>query len=415
MQIKSKFEKGKEPKAEDGSLLASVSSPHDIDAQTRKSVDDSSEDSLDGESNLGSDRKSSSGRASMLGGALATSYQGRPVRSTRHAGGYNLNGFSSDEDHGEDESADHKLLLGTSSSASYMESSINKLRNYERRDHSIAPEIDMEAPAAKRKAMMVGQNGPGSSSPATPVVVTSPSASNVSFSSSSHPSHMNHQAWSDAIAHAAAVANIDPAILMSHYMRPDLNAAAAAHHHHHAGWMQPLFGYQPFLNPHQLMSNSAPYLQHQMAMSSLEKASQSSSEEVAASLTTTTGTPSSGANHPSSTSATASSASPWNNGPQSSSEGPTTTSAHLTFSSSSTSTSSHSSTTTSSATIAASAGDASAFRMNSPVPSSTTSNVAQNTSSHEQSSSTSFASPNSCSTTSPQGKETQSFPNITWS
>lgn len=310
------------------------------------------------------------GRASMIGSSLSSPHQGRPVRTTRHAGGYNLSGFSSDDDRGDDEIGDRKALALSALSGSYTEASQSRIRITERRDPYTSSELDIEAPSAKRKAPLPTNSAAQ--------MIPSPAASNVSFSP---PPHVAPHQWNEMLAQqAAAVAKMDPSILMGHYLRPDLVAQQ--------GWMPPIFGYQPYFGGHPNARGGFPHLQHQMA-ASLDKASQSSSAEIASSLTT---------NNPS-----------WH----SSDSAP---SAHMTFSTSSTSTSSRSSTSTSSATIADSA-----LRMTSSSPSTSMAHLEQQAMLHHPSQS-SFAAPNAATNSfsgpnSPPEKNSNqhSFPNPTWS
>lgn len=351
---------------DDGSLLASSSSPLDLDAITRKSSEDSSEDSVEGDSHLLLDRKPLSGRASMIGGSLGSSQQGRPVRSTRHAGGYNMNGFSSDDERGDDEASGERKLFVSAGSSAYMESGHAKIRTIDRRDVNATAELDFDAPSAKRKVPLPVPNI---------ATTSSPTASNAAFTP---PSHVPPHLWNEMLAQqAAAVAKIDPSMLMGHhhYMRPDL-----ANPH---SWMSPLFGYQPYMGAHTLVNGVAPYVHQQHAVSH-EKASQSASEEMAASLST----------NPS-----------WH----SSDSNP---SAHMTFSSTATATSTRSSTTTSSATIT----DGQSFGAASPSPSSASGAQASGTPSKspEQSPSSAYGTVN-FTPTSNQEKAPSSFPSVTWS
>lgn len=338
--------------------MASSSSPLDLDAVTRKSSEDNSEDSADGDSHLLLDRKPLSGRASMIGGNLGSPQQGRPVRSTRHAGGYNMNGFSSDDERGDDETSDRKLFL-SSSASSYTESGHSKIRTMDRREVNATADLDFDAPSAKRKVTTTMTN---------PSSVSSPTASNNPFTA---PAHVPPHLWNEMLAHqAAAVSKLDPSMMMAHgYMRQDIPSPHS--------WMSPLFGYQPYMGAHTLVSPVSPYAQHQHAASH-EKATQSTSEEIMSSLST----------NPS-----------WHT-----SEG--NPSAHMTFSSNTTATSTRSSTTTSSATIT----DGQSFGAGSPSPSAS----AASAKSPEQSSPAAYT-PLNFTPNSNQEKAPSSFPSVTWS
>lgn len=314
------------------SLLHLRSVASSSDAANVKSGDESSENEADSDAYASAQKSLATKEGASVLASSGVQSGGRPVRSARHIGSYNLHEFSSDDELDANEDANDRKITSPARARGMPDSGFMKSRHAALRRSANLPDAedyDLDAPAAKRISLVASGSSSSEKSRDLPILASRPTtSSNTSLTTASlnsnsstngsasigpnkrssgaaanntistsnaldwteslirqqqqqqHQQHQQqHQQQQQQSLHAAA-AGFDPALLMvNQFGRPEFGS----------GWMGPLIGYQPhmagFLNG-QLMGQMPHMMPQQLALAHEKAAAHllASSSDSAASM-----------------------------------------------------------------------------------------------------------------------------------